>query len=58
MKITNVVIEGINHKDAPDYVDAFIASADIDGKPATDEQLDKLNEDADLVYSLVMLTIY
>jgi len=58
MKITNVVIEGIDHSDAPDYVDAYIYSADIDGEPATDEQLDELNADADLVYRLVMSTIY
>lgn len=58
MKITNVVIEGIDHRDAPDYVDAFIASADIDGKPATDVQLEELNKDYDLVYRLVMEAIY
>ena len=52
-KITNVVLDGIHHWDYPDYCDAFIDSADYDGKPMTDEQLDDLNEDSDLVFELV-----
>ena len=52
-KITNVVVDGIHHWDYPDYCDAFIDSADYDGKPMTDEQLDDLNEDSDLVFELV-----
>ena len=35
----NVVLEGIDHRDYPDYCDAFIDSADYDGKEMTDEQL-------------------
>lgn len=52
-KITNVVLDGIHHWDYPDYCDAFIDSADYDGKPMTDEQLDELNEDYELVHELV-----
>ncbi len=52
-KITNVVLDGIHHWDYPDYCDAFIDSADYDGKEMTDEQLDDLNEDSDLVFELV-----
>ncbi len=52
-KIDNVVLDGIHHWDYPDYCDAFIDSADYDGKPMTDEQLDDLNEDSDLVFELV-----
>ena len=49
----NVVLEGIDHRDYPDYCDAFIDSADYDGKEMTDEELDELNEDYDLVSELV-----
>lgn len=52
-KITNVVLDGIFHWDYPDYCDAFIDSADYDGKEMTDEQLDELNEDYELVHKLV-----
>jgi len=52
-KIDNVVVDGIHHLDYPDYCDAFIDSADYNGKEMTDEQLDELNEDYELVYELV-----
>ena len=52
-KIDNVVLDGIHHWDYPDYCDAFIDSADYNGKPMTDEQLDELSEDYELVSELV-----
>jgi len=57
-KIDNIVIEGIDTKDYPDFCDAFIASADYDGVEMTDEQLDKLNEDSDFVYEAVQNFLY
>lgn len=57
-KISNVVVANIDHSDAPDYVDAFIESADYDGDPMTDEQLEELNQDGDFVYEQVMKQIY
>ena len=51
--LDNVVLSGIDHRDHPDYCDAFIDSADYDGKEMTDEQLDELNEDYELVHELV-----
>ena len=51
--IDNIEVDGIDTKDYPDFCDAFIASADYDGKPMTDEQLDNLNEDSDFVYECV-----
>ena len=47
--ITNITIDGIDHRDYPDYCDAFIDYAEYDGKAMTDEQLDALNEDHELV---------
>jgi len=57
-KISNIVIENIDGKDAPDFVDAFIASADLDGVSMTDSQLEKLSEDTDFVYDQVLKSIY
>ena len=52
-KITNVVLDGLDLEDYPDFCDAFIVSADYDGEPMTDDQIDKLNEDSDLVYTKI-----
>ena len=51
--IDNIEVEGIDTKDYPDFCDAFIASADYDGKPMTDEQLAEINEDREFVYECV-----
>ena len=51
--IDNIEVDGIDTRDYPDFSDAFIASADYDGKPMTDEQLEELNEDSDFVYECV-----
>ena len=49
-KIDNIVFDGIDHNDRPDYCDAYILSADYDGEEMTEEQLDELNEDRNFVY--------
>lgn len=51
--LDNVVLSGIDHRDYPDYCDAFIDYAEYNGKEMTDEQLDALNEDHELVSELV-----
>ena len=43
-KIANVEVDGIDHNDYPDFVDAFIASAEYDGRPMTDEEIDYIND--------------
>jgi len=55
--ITNVEFEGIDYSDSPDFCDAYIISADLDGVPMTEEQLEALNE-SDLRYELLMNYIY
>lgn len=57
-KIDNIVLDGINTKDAPDFCDSFIVSADYDGKPMTEEQLDEINDDGDFVYNATLDHIY
>jgi len=52
-KIDNIEVDGIDTKDYPDFCDAFIVSADYNGKPMTNKQIDKLNEDTDFVYECV-----
>jgi len=57
-KIENVEVDGIDTKDYPDFCDAFIASADYDGQPMTDKQLDELNELADFVHESVQNQLF
>jgi len=52
-KITNVVLDGIDLEDYPDFCDAYILSADYDGEPMSEDQIDKLNEDSDYVYTKI-----
>lgn len=49
-KVDNIDFDGIDHKDYPDYCDAYIVSADYDGREATDEELEKINDNSDFVY--------
>ena len=52
-KIDNIEIEDLYPSDYPDFCDAFIASADYDGKAMTQDQLDLLNEDTEFVHEQV-----
>lgn len=53
-KIGAVDFDGVDHRDYPDYCDAYVVYAEYDGAPMTDQQLDELNEDRDIVYELLM----
>ena len=49
-KIDDVVVEGINHSDAPDYCDAYIASAKYDDpvkghRDLTENELESLDSE-------------
>ncbi len=62
-EIENIVIDGIDHSDAPDFCDAFIASAMIrkfDGawRKASEEELDLVMEDTDLFCQKLEEAIY
>ena len=57
-KISNIQMEGVDIADHPDYCDAFIASADYNGEPMTDKQLDKLNEDTEFIYESVLEQLF
>jgi hypothetical protein len=52
-KIESVEVEGIDPSDYPDFSDAYISYAEIDGREATEEELDELNDDSHFVYELV-----
>lgn len=57
-KITNIKVEGIDHRDYPDFCDAFISSADYEGEEMTEFQIDELNENSDFIHQCVMKQIF
>lgn len=57
-KIENIEIEGIDHKDYPDYCDAYISTATYDGREMTEEELEELNQDSCFVHQKVMESIF
>ena len=57
-KISNVKVEGIDMADYGDFCDAYIESADYDGREMTDEELEVLTEDSQFVNEAVFAQLY
>lgn len=59
-KLADVRVEGVDTRDAPDFCDAYIADAiwDDTGTVLTEDELEEVNEDRDLVYNAVQAHIY
>ena len=57
-KVTNIEFEGIDYNDLPDFCDAHIVSCDLNGNPATDDELDELNNDSEFVYRSLINFLY
>lgn len=57
-KIENIEFENINVSDYPDFSDAFISYAEIDGRPLTDDELDQVNEDSYFVYETLIERLF
>lgn len=53
MRIEDVIVSGIDMNDYPDFCDAFIESAKLNGREMSEEELDELNDDKDFVYEKV-----
>ena len=58
--ITDIVVDGVDQKDYPAYVDAYLQSAKIDGREATEAELNELEADDDLIYDMLFeaITLY
>ena len=57
-KISNIEIEGIDYSDYPRFCDAFIVSAEYDGKEMTEKQLDEINENSDFIHESLQKQLY
>jgi len=59
---TDFEVDGIDTRDYPDFCDAYICDASViengEWRDATDDEIDELNEDGDLVYACVENHLY
>jgi hypothetical protein len=44
-KVENMEFDGIDFRDYPDFVDAFLVAADYDGRELTEEEIDFINDE-------------
>jgi hypothetical protein len=56
--IDNIEFEGIDPNDYPDYCDAYIISADYNGREMTEDEIEELNDDSGFVYDKLMNFLY
>ena len=56
--IESVEVEGIDTRDYPDFSDAYISYAEIDGREATEEELEELSDDRDFVYEMTFNQLF
>ncbi len=57
-KIDNIELGDVYPSDYPDFCDAYIASADYNGRTMTDEELDELNNDSDFIHEEVLNQLF
>lgn len=57
-KLDNIELQNIFTWDYPDFSDAYISYAEIDGVALTDEELDAVNDNGDFIYSLVINKLF
>ena len=51
--ITDVEFAGVDMSDYPKFCDAYIESAEINGRPATEAEIEDMMEDGDIFYDLL-----
>jgi hypothetical protein len=57
-KISNVFVGGIDMEDYGDFCDAYIESAEYDGREMIEEELEVLNENSQFVNESVFSQLY
>jgi hypothetical protein len=57
-KISNIELGGIDTNDYPDFCDAHIVSAEIDGVELTDAEIEELNCNSEFVYDCVLSQLF
>jgi len=55
--IDNIVFQ-YDSKNFPEFTDTLILSADYDGIPMNEEQLDEINQDSDFIHETLFTQLY
>ena len=58
IKITDIEIEDIDENDAPDYCDAYLSYATIEGRELTDAELLEMTEEGSWFYDALLDYLY
>lgn len=53
-KVGNLKFEGVDMSDFPDMVDSYVSEATYDGHECSEEEIELINDNRDLVYSKLM----
>jgi hypothetical protein len=54
-----LVVDGVDFSDSPDFCDAFFTSGyDLEGNPLSDETLEHLTENGELLYEHILASVY
>jgi hypothetical protein len=56
--ITNVEVIDVDWEDYPDFTDAWITSADLNGVPMTEGEIEELNQDDTQRYDLIIKNLF
>jgi len=56
--VEDIEVEDIESQDYPDFANAYIFSATINGEEATEEQINELNEDPDFLYGCIVDQVF
>lgn len=57
-RLESIELEDVDTKDYPDFSDACISYAEIDGRALDDRELDEVNENSSFVHECVMKKLY
>ena len=57
-KLENIEVENVNTRDYPDFCDAYISYAEVDGRLLNEHELNEVNECSDFVYECAMAKLY
>lgn len=59
INLASIEVSDVNRRDYPDFCDAYISYAEtVDGIALTEEQLEVLNQDGELVHSIAWDTFH
>ena len=56
--VVDIEVDGVDTSDYPDFCDAFIESAEIDGVELTDAEIEELNCNSEFVYNCVLKELF